>query len=173
MIVAVLSVPFISSVFAGLFFQFPSIILLFFKLFARCVFIYLQLFARCVFIYLQLFSKIRDLYCMFDKMVHKPQSLSIVFHHAIVTNDRDIGFFEGCLRASTIRATSNDGSLPPVSSTKTGPSSVLGRADWSLCSTRSPPGQLCAVLAYIFGSMPLRTTSNDSIDKSVVSSDLA
>ena len=162
MIVAVLSVPFISSVFAGLFFQFPSIILLCFKLFARCVFIYLQL-----------FSKIRDLYCMFDKMVHKPQSLSIVFHHAIVTNDRDIGFFEGCLRASTIRATSNDGSLPPVSRTKTGPSSVLGRADWSLCSTRSPPGQLCAVLAYIFGSMPLRTTSNDSIDKSVVSSDLA
>ena len=49
---------------------------------------------RCVFIYLLLFSKSRDLYCMFDKMVQKPQSLSFVFHHAIVTNDRDIGFFE-------------------------------------------------------------------------------
>ena len=31
---------------------------------------------------------------MFDKMVQKPESLSFVFHHAIVTNDRDIGFFE-------------------------------------------------------------------------------
>ena len=35
--------------------------------------------------------------CLFDKMVQKPQSLSFVFNHAIVTNDRDIGFFEALL----------------------------------------------------------------------------
>ena len=31
---------------------------------------------------------------MFDKMVQKPQSLFIFFHPTIVTNGRDIGFFE-------------------------------------------------------------------------------
>ena len=87
---------------------------LFFFIFLFFIFIYLFIFLSffLYFVFFRILNFPNDVFlficycfqkavisiaCLFDKMVQKPQSLSFVFNHAIVTNDRDIGFFDALL----------------------------------------------------------------------------